>query len=342
MKARFVLIILLFVFSCRSSAPETAPSGTEFARWFSLTDSTATLLSPFGGKADTLRLDRTCSRLVCMSTSHVGYLRVFGADSLVVGVSGLDYVSDSLVRSRAVDVGYDAHPDYEGILSLHPDLLLAYAVSSAEPPYLAKLRSLGLRVLLLNDHLESHPLARAEYIRLFGALTGRRAAADSAFTVVRDRYLARVRHPARPVKVLVNIPYGDQWFIPGADNFLARLVRDAGGEIVGSRPGIESSVVSVETAYRLSRDADCWIHPGWCRTLPQLRSVHPLFSDFPVLGKCVYNNTLRQTPGGGNDFWESGAARPDLVLEDLCAIFSSCLGTSPVPADSLHYYLEVR
>jgi hypothetical protein len=34
---------------------------------------------------------------------------------------------------------------------------------------------------VLYDHLEDHPLARAEYVRLFGALTGRIDKADSFF-----------------------------------------------------------------------------------------------------------------------------------------------------------------
>jgi iron complex transport system substrate-binding protein len=35
----------------------------------------------------------------------------------------------------------------------------------------------------------------------------------------------------------------------------------------------------------------------------------------------VYNNNARIGPGGGNDYWEGGTARPDLVLADLISIF---------------------
>jgi iron complex transport system substrate-binding protein len=52
-------------------------------------------------------------------------------------------------------------------------------------------------------------------------------------------------------------------------------------------------------------------------------------------GLPIYNNTLRTNSEGGNDFWESGAVRPDLVLEDLVKIFASEPG-------KLHYYLELR
>ena len=241
-----------------------------------------------------------------------------GAVSVATAVSGLAYVSDPEVQAQAVDVGYDAALDYETILKLRPDLVLTYAVSAAEPPYLQKLRDLGIRTAVIHEHLESHPLARAEYIKFFGLLTGRKERADSLFADIRDRYLSLVKESDVPKSVLVNIPYADQWYIPGGDNYMTRLIHDAGGVVLGAVPGrFESSVISVEKAYELAQEADCWLNPGWCATKAQLRSVHPLFADFPVLGKSVWNNTKQSTPGGGNAFWETGPAHPDLILEDL-------------------------
>ena len=271
-----------------------------------------------------------------MSSSYIGFLDALGCDSVATAVSGLAYVSDPEVRAQAVDVGYDAALDYETILKLKPDLLLTYAVSAAEPPYLAKLRELGIRTAVIHEHLESHPLARAEYIKLFGLLTGRTALADSLFADIRDRYLSSVVQTESPKKVLVNIPYADQWYIPGGDNYMTRLIRDAGGDVLGAVPGrFESSVISVEKAFEYAQEADYWLNPGWCTTKDQLRSVHPLFADFPVIGKPVWNNTKQSTPGGGNAFWETGPARPDRILKDLRAIFDG----AEVP---MHYYFKVE
>jgi iron complex transport system substrate-binding protein len=308
----------------------------EYAQWFDLQDGAAVIFSPYGGAADTLRMDRPLQSFACMSSSYIGYLDALGCDSVATAVSGLAYVSDPEVRAHAVDVGYDAALDYETVLKLRPDLVLTYAVSAAEPPYLQKLRDLGIRTAVIHEHLESHPLARAEYIKFFGLLTGRTALADSLFADVRDRYLALVDETDTPAKVLVNIPYADQWYIPGGDNYMTRLIHDAGGEVLGAVPGrFESSVISVETAFSLAQEADFWLNPGWCVTKEQLRSVHPLFADFPVLNKAVWNNTKQSTPGGGNAFWETGPAHPDLILEDLRAIFDG----AEVP---MHYYLPVE
>lgn len=276
-----------------------------------------------------------------MSSSNVAALTAIGAGDAVSAVSGLRYISDKGLHDRGVpDVGYENSLDYETILSLDPDVLVAYTVSGAEPQYLSKLRSLGVRVLVLHDHLEQHPLARAEYVRLFGALTGRLAAADSLFAAVRNRYeaLAASVDVRDPVKVLMNIPYGDAWYIPGADSYMSCLIRDAGGEVLGAEPGTsQSKVISIEQAYALSQEADMWLNPGHCRSLGELLSSHHFFDRFgPVAqGFPVYNNTLKTTAGGGNDFWETGAVRPDLILEDLVSIFSV------TPSDSLNYFFRL-
>ena len=322
-----IILLALLVASC--SLRESRQPQMEYAQWFRTLDSLSVVVySPYGG-ADTLR--GPMESFVCMSSSYVGYLDAIDAAGTVKGVSGLSFIGTPGVD--AVEVGYDAALDYEAILRVKPDLFITYTVSAVEPPYLGKLRELGVRTVILSEHLESHPLARAEYVKLFGALTGRSAAADSVFAAVRDRYLALVREQSG-AKVLLNIPYADIWYIPGGDNYMTRLIRDAGGEVLGAVPGRqESSTISVEKAYEYAQEAGFWLNTGWCNTRRQLLDANHIFSEFNI--PEVWNNTLQTTPGGGNMFWETGPVRPDLVLEDLLSIFD---GTE---ADSLNYYLRV-
>ena len=335
--ARLTVCLALtgFLFSCRPSGSEPS-RGMEYAQWFEIQGDRAVILSPYGAPPDTLEITEPLQRIVCMSSSYIGFLDALGCDSVVTAVSGLSYVSDPEVRLNARDIGYDAALDYETIVKLHPDLLLTYAVSPAEPPYIQKLRELGIRTAVIHEHLESHPLARAEYIKLFGLLTGRTEKADSLFTDIRDRYLDLAVERESPQKVLINIPYADQWFIPGGDNYMTRLIHDAGGEVLGAVPGqLQSSVISVEKAFEFAQMADLWLNPGWCSTKEQLRSVHPLFTDFPVLQKPVWNNTKQVTPGGGNAFWETGPVHPERILKDLRTLLE---GTEA----PMEYYVELR
>lgn len=340
--------------SCGRGAGSDVRSSCAYAEYFDVFDGGVVSISPYDGRRDTLLVDEPLESIVCMSSSHVACLAAVQADSIISAVSGIRYISNPLLRDRydagnLYDIGYEPSLDYERIMSLNPDLLVAYTVSGAEPQYLAKLRTLGIPVLVLHDHIENHPLARAEYVRLFGRLSGRLEAADSVFAAVCDRYTAlaeEVRNApdGRIVKVLLNIPYGDVWYIPGAENYMSQLIRDAGGEVLGAAEGeSRSRAVGMEEAYRLSQDADIWLNPGHCRTREELAHVHQLFPSFGPLDKGlpVYNNILRTTPEGGNDFWESGAVRPDLVLEDMVVMlrgerFLDCA------RNDVHYFFELE
>lgn len=306
-------------------------------------------VSPFDGSRDTLVIDRPLTNLIVMSTSHFGFLDAIDAIDCVSGISGKDFIftgseaseppipSDRDTMTSIVDVGYDSAPDYEKIVELKPDLLLTYAVSGAKSPFIKKLEQLGIPVFIVNEHLESHPLARASYIRLFGALTGRMPEADSIFNAVKEAYsliadsIATTQMPRR--KVLLNIPYDDQWFVPSSQSYLTSMIRDAGGEVLGCEEGrAASSVMSVEKAYSLSKEADCWLNVGWCTTLSQLLGVNPVFKDMVgnIQGNAlkegygsfpaIWNDNRRVNSKGGNDIWQSGVARPDLLLRDLVTV----------------------
>lgn len=339
-------------------------------------------ISPFDGRRDTIFISQPLGRLIVTSTSYIGFLDAVGADSVIVGVSGGEYVCDSSVTAglsngTVVDIGYDASPDYEKIMALKPDLLLTYSVSPVKSQFFSKLESLGIKTFIVNEHLERHPLARAAYIRLFGALTGNMAAADSVLKIVSENYI-NLRDSVqsnlnrnieldskgttrKQRKILVNIPYKDQWFVPGQESYLTTLFKDAGGEILGAKAGSSvSGQISVETAYSLSKEADLWMNVGWCQTLEQLLSVNPLFEDFlrniqrnasargysnaegcaanssDTSASVVWNDNNRLNPNGGNDFWESGVVRPDLLLRDLIGIFSGEYGYATI------YYKSIK
>ena len=274
-------------------------------------------------------LDGDARRIVCMSSTYIAMLDALGEPQRVVGVSGIDYISNPYVASHKEqigDVGYDGNMNYERLLSLSPDIVLLFGVSGAsamEP----KLRELGIPYAYMGEYLEQSPLGKAEWLVLAAEVCDLRAAgADTLQRIARD-YQALKAHPApdapRP-KVMLNTPYRDTWFLPSSQSYMIRLIEDAGGEYVYTKNDSDTSVaVDMEEAYLLANAADFWLNVGPCNTLAELTAQNPKFSGIPVVrSRNVYNNNRRQTPAGGSDFWESGVVRPDLVLRDLRTIFS--------------------
>ncbi len=104
-------------------------------------------------------------RIVCMSTTHTAMLSALGEAAIIVGISGTGLVYDSLILGAVAggairDVGYESNLDKELIVSLNPDLLMAYGVEASSAEYLRKLTEMGVKVMYNADYLEEHPLAR--------------------------------------------------------------------------------------------------------------------------------------------------------------------------------------
>jgi len=294
-------------------------------------------VSPFNGSRDSITFTEPLKKVICLSSTLVAGFAEVGKVELVKGVSGKQYISNNTIQDDpgVIDVGYESALDYESIVAMDPDVVLAYAVSSVEAPYIMKLRSLGIKVLVVYDNFESHPLARAEYVRLCGALAGCLERADVKFSSVSSKYANLAATAPERVKVMINAPYGDAWYVPSKGSYMYRLIADAGGELLGAEDGLESSLISLETAYSFSRQADVWINPGYARTRKSLEAMHPSFDKFCREGLRIYNNTLRTNPEGGNDFYERGAMRPDLILHDLQSVFAG-------ETTGLEYYIEVK
>ena len=74
-------------------------------------------------------LDGDARRIVCMSSTYIAMLDALGEPQRVVGVSGIDYISNPYVASHKEqigDVGYDGNMNYERLLSLSPDIVLLF------------------------------------------------------------------------------------------------------------------------------------------------------------------------------------------------------------------------
>lgn len=298
------------------------------------------------GLPDVQRIDGPARRIVCMSSTHVAMLGAIGCSDRIVGVSGLDFISDPYItahRDAIADVGYEPDVDYERIVALDPDIVLLYGVTGPSGME-SKLRELGIPYAYIGEYVEPSPLGKAEWMVAAGEIAGCRDEAELAFGVLPPRYDSLCRAAAatsgRP-RVMINSPYGDSWFMPSASSYMARLIKDAGGEyIYRNDTGDRSETVDTEQAYLMASQADCWINVGQISTLAELRARHPKFADVECVRRGrIFNCNRRVTPAGGNDFWESSVVRPDVVLHDLIGVFHPDAG---ITDEELYYYKRIE
>ena len=274
-------------------------------------------------------LEGDADRIVAMSSTHIAMLDAIGEVDRVVGVSGIDYISNPDIqarRDRIGDVGYEGNINYELLLSLDPDLVLLYGVNGAsgmEP----KLRELGIPFLYVGDYLEESPLGKAEWLVVLSEVVGKRAEGEKVFAEIPVRYNALKQRVAENAldapSVMLNMPYGDSWFMPSTESYAVRLIKDAGGDYIYKKNmGNASTPVDMEEAYLLASAADLWLNVGMASTLGEVKAACPKFADTRCFRNgYVYNNNARTNAAGGNDYFESGVVHPELVLRDLIKIF---------------------
>ena len=288
-------------------------------------------------------------RMICMSTTHLAMIRALDATDLIVGISGPSLVYDSLLlerisNGRIRDVGYENNLNRELVISLEPDLLMAYGIADPSSGSNARLTDSGVKVFYNADYLEQHPLAGCQWLRLFGLLTGRECMADSIVSFVTGRYLdlagkVRTMTTDRP-GVLLGAPWEDVWYISPGNSYIGQLIDDAGGDYIFSDMVAPNSVpLSVESVFRRAAEADVWINPGTADNLSEIATADHRLASLPLIrqGK-VWNNRRRITPEGGNDYWESAVVRPDLLLMDFVSIIHPEL----LPGHDQIYYIRLQ
>ncbi|PKO98247.1 MAG: iron ABC transporter substrate-binding protein [Bacteroidetes bacterium HGW-Bacteroidetes-8] len=367
----FALLQTIIFCSGPSVSDDVTTLGNEYAKYFSITneESGSTYLiinESWSGNGDISRYklvprdergSREYSRyeipvplksVVCMSTSHISYISAIGEESSVVAVSGAQYITNPKINSGLAagmikDIGFETSINYEMLLQLSPDVVFTYGISGENNIYIDKIRELGIKVIVVGDYMEEHPLGKLEYLNFFGTLFSKAAHSDSIFNAIKRRYNSKrelVRDITERPKVLLNAPWKDIWYIPGVNSYMSHLIKDAGGEIILSKEGDNpSNPNSLEEVYMEAENADFWLNPNFYTSLYQLETGNPLFKRLPVFVKGrVFNNTKRNTSRGGSDFWETGVIEPDVILNDLINILHPTRGDSC----ELKYYILLK
>ncbi len=287
-------------------------------------------------------------KIVCMSATHLAMISALGEEESISGFSGTGLIySDKLLRNVETglieDVGYEASLNSELILKMSPDLIMMYGIGSESVSYVNKVKELGIKVMFDADYLETDPLGKAEWLKLFGALYCRETLADSIFKDEAEKY-AKLKsfildNISFKPKVLLGLPFKDAWYISPGNSYISNLITDAGGDYLWK--DTESSLsmpYGIENVYLKALTADYWLNIGTAKTKEEISIIDTRLSELPCFkAGNLYNNNKRITIKGGNDYWESGSVYPHQMLKDIASILHPELFKDTV----LYYYRKI-
>ena len=345
--SRIYFILCLLGLVCVACQPATNTSTRENTAGFNIeiqNDSTTiTIYSPWqkGEVMQQLLFSQPYERIVCTSATHLGFISELGMTDKVVGVCRPDriYNLSEEDRDRITDIGDDMQPSMEQILLLNPDLVILYTYAQGDP-IPAQVEALGIPILYCNEWTETTPLARAEWIRLFGAVLGCQTKADSVFANICDAY-ERLRaigdgQLAMGKSIMSGMSWRGTWYVPAGGTFMGNLFRDAGAQYkYEDNPSTSSIPLTMEQAIQDFALADIWVgcEANSLKELEAIDQKHTWFKAYQA--EQVYNFRRRALPSGANDFWESATVHPERVLQDLQKVLKG-------DTTGLYYMLPLR
>ena len=312
------------------------PVGNHYATGFQITETDSGTVVEVFQPYKRLCLSAPMQRIGTMSTVQVGFLYALDAMDGLVAVCNPELIYTPL-RGDEIDLGDSMKPSAERTLQAGLDILLAVNYGQYDNLEATRLEKLGVPIIYINEWQECSPLARAEWIRVLGALTGRLHEADSIFAEVEAHYNELAARKAKPVSIMSGNNFRGTWYVPSGKNYLAYLFKDAGADYPFYEDERETSIpLTVEETLRSFHEADVWVGAGGnsLEELAQMDEKHTWFKAYQ--NGRVYNWRKQSRPGGANNFWERGVVHPEEMLEDLIHILNN------EPDSLLHFAAKLQ
>lgn len=265
-------------------------------------------------------------RAMVFTTVHASLFADLGATNCIKGMADVGYLKrkdiKALVDNKTIaDVGSGMSPDIEKIIDGSPDIVMVSPFENSGG--YGKLDELQIPLVECADYMEMSPLARAEWMRFYGILVGKEAVADSLFKCVETSYneiKASVRNKGTKPRVVVDIPSGNVWYVPGGKSTIGQMVADAGGDYCFADNAQGGSLaMSVEKVIDKCEDADVWLfrYGGPVKTIESMAAENKAFTHIKALkDKNLWGCSTERTT-----FYESTPFHPDELLKEFLLMF---------------------
>ncbi len=295
---------------------------------------------------DHIRLVAPLTKVCIQSAPHIGFIDALQQTASVVGTASPQLLYSPTLRARyhngEVEHLGDAYQlRLESIVQLQPHALLTTAYPQ-EDPIVQRLQAVNIPVIPTAEWAENSPLARAEWIKVYGLLWNCSEQADSIFQQVAHEYeqlrqlAAQSQHSP---SIMSGLPFKATWYMPGGNSFMGQLFQHAHLQYYFSKTQEKESLpLSFETVWYYFIDAELWVGID-ATTYQEVEQMDKRLSKFNAIQtKNTFHYKKRITPDGGNDFWESAMVFPNRLLHDLIVVAHPHLFTN----DSTFYIAPLQ
>jgi iron complex transport system substrate-binding protein len=281
-------------------------------------------------------ITKPADHLAVLSSTHIGMLSSLNEERRIAAITDIRYVYSPKVKNRfkqkhIVELQNESSMSVDKLLRSKSEYVI-YSAFSGGFSQEKRLKKLGLSCIPNFDWREQTALGRAEWILLFGALTGKVTESTQLFKSIERAYLQAKKVKMNPTEMISGNVTGDYWYAPAGQSFVAEIYRNSGFNYIYSRTeGTGSLAYSMEKIMKDGARVKIWLNPGF-PSKNEMVKVNPKAKFMPFFQHsrifCYTHNS--------NKFWELSTLRPDWLLEDLAQIASG------KKTKNLHFYKEVK
>lgn len=285
----------------------------------------------------TVELRQPLENIYLVSSSIMDYfIHLDALDSIALSGTRADgwYLDEAKAAMEAGEITYAGKysaPDYECILAAHCSLAIENTMIYHTPEVKEQLEKFGIPVLVERSSYETDPLARMEWVKLYGILLGKQQEAEQLF----DTQVQRVaplenQQPTGKTVAFFSITSNNLVTVRKGSDYVARMIEMAGGsyvfaDLTDNGNNLATINLSLEDFYAGAKDADVLLYnstiEGSIASTEQLVEKCPLLAQF----KAVQNGNVWCT---AQSLFQQSMELPDLIL-DMNRVF-----TEGTPADS--------
>lgn len=229
----------------------------------------------------------------------------------------------NLIKSDMIlDVGLEHSINTEKVIQIQPDVILYTPYPGQDYSYLKEF--CDATMIPFSDYLESHPLGRAEWMKVVGLLCDKENETAKWYDEMVERYESLCDLCSdvdnRPT-IFSDLPFENQWYIPGGKSYMAKIFADAGADYIWKDNDSKGSLhVDAELVLAKAQRADFWRvmnsydTPFTYERLAEENELFPLFDAFKNKRLLVCN--VRETR-----YFEQSQYEPDVILADFIFYF---------------------
>lgn len=276
---------------------------------------------PEGIEEDTIILQEPVSNLYLVSSGVMDMFdKIDAIDTLSFSSQKADgwYIEGAkkaMEEGSLVYAGKYSKPDYELLVSGNCSLAIENTMIQHTPKVIEMLSDFDIPTLIEYSSYENEPLGRMEWVKFFGALTGREEEAERIFgeqeqiveKILQENQADKTGKEQQTVAFFYITSNGLAQVRKSTD-YLAKMIEMAGGSYIFDNLTEESSSRStvsmqLEDFYDGAKDADYLIYnstiDGGVKSIDELIDKFPLLADFRAVQNghvwCTTNDMYQQS-----------------------------------------------